>query len=111
MLIFIQGLGASVFVSLGNTVLDRTIMSEIKGNAPKLDPKDILNAGATAFRSQVPMEDLPTVVNSWALGFQKTMYIGTGLAVAMFVFAWGLGFKAVWRNDPEVDRRANDKPM
>ncbi|POS79309.1 hypothetical protein DHEL01_v202282 [Diaporthe helianthi] len=94
-LIFIQGLGASVVVSIGNTVFDRTVMSEIKMNAPKLDPKEILNAGATAFRSQVPPEDLPDVINSWALGFQKTMFIGMGLSVAMVVFALGLGYDSV----------------
>lgn len=90
-LVFVQGLGIAVLISIGNAVFDSTVASEIAIHAPGLDPKAIIRAGATAFRSQVPPQSLANVVKAWAVGYQRTMYIATGLSVGMFLFACGLG--------------------
>ncbi|KAJ0274509.1 hypothetical protein COL940_009298 [Colletotrichum noveboracense] len=98
-LVFVQGLGGAVLISIGNTVFDNTVINQIQIHAPNVNPKAVLTAGATAFRSQVSAADLPNVVKAWAVAFQKTMYITTGLSVAMFFSTWGLGFYDVRKKD------------
>ncbi|KAL3301652.1 MFS multidrug transporter [Colletotrichum asianum] len=98
-LVFVQGLGGAVLISIGNTVFDNTVINQIQIHAPNVNPKVVLTAGATAFRSQVSAADLPNVVKAWAVAFQKTMYITTGLSVAMFFSTWGLGFYDVRKKD------------
>ncbi|KAF6802647.1 MFS multidrug transporter [Colletotrichum sojae] len=101
-LVFIQGLGISVLISIGNAVFDSTVASEIEIHAPGLDPRAIISAGATAFRSQVPPQSLADVVKAWAVGYQRTMYIATGLSVGMFLFACGLGMYDVRKKSDEL---------
>ncbi|KAF6806401.1 MFS multidrug transporter [Colletotrichum musicola] len=101
-LVFIQGLGISVLISIGNAVFDSTVASEIEIHAPELDPRAIIKAGATAFRSQVPPQSLADVVKAWAVGYQRTMYIATGLSVGMFLFACGLGLYDVRKKSDEL---------
>ncbi|KAF4480316.1 Efflux pump mlcE [Colletotrichum fructicola Nara gc5] len=98
-LVFVQGVGGAVLISIGNTVFDNTVINQIQIHAPNVNPKAVLTAGATAFRSQVSAADLPNVVKAWAVAFQKTMYITTGLSVAMFFSTWGLGFYDVRKKD------------
>lgn len=101
-LVFIQGLGISVLISIGNAVFDSTVASEIEIHAPGLDPRAIIKAGATAFRSQVPPQSLADVVRAWAVGYQRTMHIATGLSVGMFLFACGLGLHDVRKKSDEL---------
>lgn len=98
-LVFVQGLGGAVLISIGNTVFDNTVINQIQIHAPNVNPKAVLTAGATAFRSQVSAADLPNVVKAWAVAFQKTMYITTGLSVSMFFSTWGLGFYDVRKKE------------
>ncbi|KAI8183911.1 Efflux pump mlcE [Colletotrichum sp. SAR 10_77] len=105
-LVFVQGLGGAVLISIGNTVFDNTVINQIQIHAPNVNPKAVLTAGATAFRSQVSAADLPNVVKAWAVAFQKTMYITTGLSVAMFFSTWGLGFYDVRKKDTGAAKAA-----
>ncbi|KAF6828035.1 MFS multidrug transporter [Colletotrichum plurivorum] len=107
-LVFIQGLGISVLISIGNAVFDSTVASEIEIHAPGLDPRAIIKAGATAFRSQVPPQSLADVVKAWAVGYQRTMYIATGLSVGMFLFACGLGLYDARKKSDELVPESKD---
>ncbi|KAK6226521.1 MFS multidrug transporter [Colletotrichum tabaci] len=98
-LVFFQGLAVAVLISIGNTVFDSTVVGQIAALAPDENPRAIIAAGATAYRSKVSAEDLPNVVKAWATGFQRTMYIATGLSAGMFLFSWGLGFYSVKKKE------------
>ncbi|TID03862.1 Efflux pump mlcE [Colletotrichum higginsianum] len=98
-LVFFQGLAVAVLISIGNTVFDSTVVGQIAALAPDVNPRAIIAAGATAYRSKVSAEDLPNVVKAWATGFQRTMYIATGLSAGMFLFSWGLGFHSVKKKE------------
>ncbi|WQF78496.1 Putative major facilitator superfamily, MFS transporter superfamily [Colletotrichum destructivum] len=98
-LVFFQGLAVAVLISIGNTVFDSTVVGQIAALAPDVNPRVIIAAGATAYRSKVSAEDLPNVVKAWATGFQRTMYIATGLSMGMFLFSWGLGFYSVKKKE------------
>nr|XP_036589190.1 MFS multidrug transporter [Colletotrichum truncatum]KAF6800832.1 MFS multidrug transporter [Colletotrichum truncatum] len=107
-LVFAQGLSSAVVISIANTVFDNTVVNQIEINAPNVKPRAVLAAGATLYRSQVPAEDLANVVQAWAIGFQKTMYIATAFSGGMFLFAWGLGFKDVRKKDEATAQGPNN---
>ncbi|TDZ21363.1 Efflux pump mlcE [Colletotrichum orbiculare MAFF 240422] len=108
-LVFVQGLGAAVLISVGNTVFDSTVVKEIRFNAPNVDAIAVIRAGATVYRTIVPPADLGKVVEAWNVGVQQTMYIATGLSVGMFLFAWGLGMNDVRKKTaPEAVQRSGE---
>ncbi|TDZ61763.1 Efflux pump mlcE [Colletotrichum trifolii] len=108
-LVFVQGLGAAVLISVGNTVFDSTVVKEIRVNAPSVDAIAVIRAGATVYRTIVPPADLAKVVEAWNVGVQQTMYIATGLSVGMFLFAWGLGMNDVRKKAaPEAIQRSRE---
>ncbi|POS80202.1 major facilitator superfamily transporter [Diaporthe helianthi] len=95
MLTFIQGLGSAVLISVANTVFDDSLASQIRENAPQVNPQAVIAAGATAFREVVPVEDLPAVIRSYAISFQRTFYLAITLSALCFFTSLGLGNRDV----------------
>ncbi|KAK7706654.1 hypothetical protein SLS64_007485 [Diaporthe eres] len=91
MLTFIQGLGSAVLISVANTIFDDSLASQIRSRAPHVDPKAVIAAGATAFRKVVPAEDLPAVVKSYAVSFDRTFYLAVALSALCLFTSLGLG--------------------
>lgn len=90
-LTFIQGLGGAVLISVANTIFDDSLASQIRSRAPHVDPKAVIAAGATAFRKVVTAEDVPAVVRSYAVSFDRTFYLAVALSALCFFTSLGLG--------------------
>lgn len=91
-LVFMQGLGGSIAVSIANTILDNSLISQIQLKAPGVDAQAVLAAGATAFRKVVPEDQIGGVISAYATSFDNVFYLVTGISVAMGVTMWGLGW-------------------
>ncbi|KAL8736129.1 MAG: hypothetical protein Q9181_002519 [Wetmoreana brouardii] len=65
LVIFCQNFGASVFISLGQTVFQNSLLQGLTDFAPELDARQVLRLGATNFRSLIPEASVPNVVSAY----------------------------------------------
>lgn len=101
-MMFLQGLMGSIFISIANTIFDNSLLSEIRSRAPGVNAEAVLAAGATAFRKVVSPEQLPNVLEAYAISFDRVFYLAIGLTATTFVTSWGLG----WRDVRKKKRQA-----
>lgn len=107
-MMFLQGLMGSIFISIANTIFDNSLLSEIRSRAPGVNAEAVLAAGATAFRKVVSPEQLPNVLEAYAISFDQVFYLAIGLTATTFVTSWGLG----WRDVRKKKRQAaEDLPL
>lgn len=90
-----QMLGGAIFVSVGQNVLDQFLVSGITKLAPGIDPKMIVNTGATALRNLVSPELLPEILMAYNYALRQTFYIAVGMSAVAAVGAFSLEWKSV----------------
>lgn len=88
-------LGASVFVAVGQALLQNKLVKKLKPIIPDVDPSTLANAGATTFRTTVSSDQLPAVLNAYNDSIRSIWYLGLGLACLVFVASWGMEWKSV----------------
>lgn len=92
LVIFVQTLGTAVFLAVSNTLFDQSLVSELSVNAPNVDPAQVIAAGATGFRGQVSVEDIPGILLSYSNSIDRVFYIAAALGVVAFVTSNFLGW-------------------
>lgn len=91
-----QSLGGSIFVSVGNSILHNALLSASSSQQlPGIDINHVISAGATMFRSFVPADALPALLNVYNTALQKVFIAAIPLAGLAFVAALGLEWKSV----------------
>lgn len=80
---------------MANTIFDDSLASQIRENAPHVNPEAVIAAGATAFRKVVPEEDLPAMIRAYAISFERTFYLAVALSSLCFFTSLGLGNRDV----------------
>lgn len=108
MMMFLQGLMGSILINIANTVFDNSLLSEIRSKAPGVNAEAVLAAGATAFRQVVSPEQLPSVLEAYAISFDRVFYLVIGLTGAMFITSCGLGWHDVREKKLKTDAVAPD---
>jgi hypothetical protein len=93
--IFSQTFGSALFLSFAQTTLSAGLKESLLRYAPEVNPQDVINAGASAFRSVVPPNLLPGVILAYSHAVSHVFYLGTGAIIAAFFATWGLGWKSV----------------
>lgn len=106
-----QSLGGAIFVSVGNTVL----LNELYDAAlPGVDMNAVIAAGATGFRTFLPKEQLPVLLNVYNQALRKVFLMGIVLSGLAFFTALGLEWRSVkgGKNDLEAinDQSEQDSP-
>ncbi|KAL8645568.1 MAG: hypothetical protein Q9226_007242 [Calogaya cf. arnoldii] len=101
LVVFCQNFGASVFISLGQTVFESSLLPALKDFAPELEARRVIEMGAANFRSAVPKESVPHVVSAYNRALTRNFYLSVGTSCAAFVLAWGLGWKNLKHKDDE----------
>jgi hypothetical protein len=64
-LFFWQYLGGATFLAIGETVFTNTLRSSLESYAPGVDPRDVIDVGASAVRSSVSKAELPGVLRAY----------------------------------------------
>jgi hypothetical protein len=93
--IFSQTLGSSIFLSLAQTIFTNGLVSNLATSAPGVNPRTIINAGASGIRAAVSHAQLPGVLLAYNKAINETFYLAAGASVAIFTFAWGMGWKSI----------------
>lgn len=88
-------LGASVFVAVGQALLQNKLVKELRPILPNVDPSTLANAGATTFRTRIPSSQLPAVLKAYNDSIRSIWYLGLGLACLVFLGSWGMEWKSV----------------
>jgi hypothetical protein len=92
---FGQSFGGTVFLAAAQTAFSAGLTSALHQYAPKVLPEIVTTAGATGFRSIVPVDSIAGVIKSYQVGSAHVFYVAAGCAVASFASAWGMGWKSV----------------
>jgi len=103
LIVFSQNFGASLFISLGQTTFENSLLPALAKFAPEVDAVGVASAGATDFRSIVPPNSIPGVLDAFNEALTKTFYLSVGSSVAVFFLAWGLGWVNLKRDSQTAE--------
>lgn len=104
-----QSLGGAIFVSVGNTILQNTL---IDAHIPGVDIQEVIDAGAADFRSHVTPEQLPELLRVYNSALQKVFTAAipmAGLAVVACCFLEWRNVKDQNKKDLESAAKARGK--
>lgn len=114
-LVFCQNMSGAISVVVATTIFTQSVLSDIVRYAPSVSPDAALAAGggSGAVRALVPpgSPELEGVLLTFSNGIDRIFYMLAGLAVAGFVFAWGMGWKDVRKKKDAISEpdAANEK--
>lgn len=94
LMFFLQLLGASIFVPVGNNVLLTRLSSRLSG-VDGLDPQRIIASGATSLLSSVPEDLRDTVLVAYNAALRDVFIVGLVLSCLVVLGISGLEFKSV----------------
>lgn len=100
---FSQSLFSALFLTFASTIFTNSLTTLIPQYAPSVDPKAVITAGATGFRTIINGEDLAEVLVAYAKSIDRVFYLAAAGGVCCFVFAWGMGWRDV-RKRKEVGK-------
>lgn len=97
-------MGGAVSLVAANSVFSNTLRKQLQDRITVIgvDPEVIIGTGARSVRRLVSGDQLTAVLEAYSEGIATVMYLGIGVSVAAFAFAWGLGWK-----DIRVDKKLN----
>jgi hypothetical protein len=93
LMFFCQGLGGSVFVTIGQTILTHSLVSNLS-KVTKLNPSLIVNTGATELRNLVPPQHLDVVLVAYDAALSDTYKVAVACAAATII----AGLTMEWKN-------------
>ena len=108
-----QSLGGAIFVSVGNTILQNTLLAASRDNElPGIDIQAVIKAGASAFRTVVPAKDVPLLVEVYNHALQKVFIAAVpmaGLAAISCCFLEWRNVKDKTKSDEEEASKARNQ--
>jgi hypothetical protein len=94
LMFFMQGLGGSIFVSIGQTIFTHSLVSHLS-KAASLDPSMIVNTGATELRKLVPPQYLPNVLVAYDAALSDTLKVAVACASATILAGLTMEWKSL----------------
>ncbi|KAM5481350.1 hypothetical protein McanCB56680_004250 [Microsporum canis] len=94
-MIFAQILGGAVWLSVAQNVLTSQLLRGLASTVPGLDPKLVLDRGATGFRTVVKPEFLDGVLEAYNFALTRTLYCGVALAAAALISSVGMEWRSI----------------
>lgn len=91
-----QSLGGAIFVSVGNSVFQHQLMKASADNLlPGIDIRQVIAAGATAFRDLIPAEQLPAMIQVYNKAIQMVLIVPVPLGVLAVLIACFIEMRSV----------------
>ncbi|KAI0826958.1 major facilitator superfamily domain-containing protein [Hypoxylon sp. FL0890] len=98
----VQNLSASIFVAVGQSILQGELRSRLQSVLPDLDVSSLLNSGAGNFLSTLPPESRSQALAAYSASLILTLYIPLALSCASVVGA----VSTRWRSMKGVNHEA-----
>ena len=86
-LLFVQTIGGSFFVSAGQAAFENTLVGSLATYAPSISPPQIITTGATEIRNVFPAEDVRGILLSYLAGLHVVFAMAVALAGVTLVVA------------------------
>ena len=85
--------GASVSLSIAQTVFANSLKQELPKLAPNINPETIIAAGPTGLSGVNNRPDeMPAILLSYSQAGNRVFYFTASMAVLSLIFTWGLGW-------------------
>lgn len=94
LIMFSQSLGGSIFLAIGQNVLDNRLISGISG-IPGFDARTIINIGATDIATQIPQQFLPIVLKAYNNALQDVFKVTVAVAAVTIVAALSMEWRSI----------------
>ena len=94
LMFFMQQLGGSVFLSVGQSIFSGQLVDRLSGIAG-LDTETIINTGVTAVRKIVPASELGTVVNAYSYALTRVFIMTAALSACTVFGALSVEWKSI----------------
>ena len=94
-------MGPTIFLSLYNVIFDTSLRSQLRAEAPNVNPQAIIAAGATHFRHIVDPRDLPGVLVAYSNSIDRVFYLTAALAAVASLTGWGMSWKRISKKEKE----------
>lgn len=101
LVLFLQSIGGSVFVSIAQNVFENKLISGIRQDVPSLDPTIVLRAGATSLKDAVTPALVGAVIHVYNKALVNVFYVGTAAACLSLVGTVAIEWKSVKAAQPE----------
>lgn len=114
---FMQTLSGAIFVSVGQNVLNTSLVSGLTRLLREISPADIVNTGATDLRKIVPAEDLHGVLVAYNSALRQTFIVACAVGSAGILGAVLVRWQSVKKGQkgpaaddkkPEQEKAAED---
>ncbi|KUL89762.1 hypothetical protein ZTR_00562 [Talaromyces verruculosus] len=110
MIMFCQSFFSATFLSFADVIFNNSLRTIIPQQAPDINVKAVIQAGATAFRSVVPASDLQAVLRAYAISIDHVFYLAIGASCAAFLTCWGMGWKDIRKKQGPPGAPGGAKP-
>jgi hypothetical protein len=94
LMFFFQGLGGSIWLTIGETIFTQSLVSHLR-NVADLNPELIVNTGATDLRNLVPQQFLPMVLQAYNAALSDTFKLSVGCAAATIIAGLTMEWKKI----------------
>jgi MFS family permease len=94
---FAQTLGGAIFISVGQNVFQNQFEQAIHLEDSSMDIAEVLAAGTTTLRKNLPAQQLPAVLRSYNAAITQAFYVGVALAAISLLGTIALEWKSVKR--------------
>ncbi|RMZ73938.1 MFS transporter [Pyrenophora seminiperda CCB06] len=74
-MVFCQALGGALFISVGQNVFTNQLIKNVSSTVPELNPKVVLNVGATELKNVIDPKFLPGVLTAYNTTITQTFYV------------------------------------
>lgn len=97
MILFMQTLGATIFVSVGQSVFQNHLLNNLEAALPpgSFDPSSILHTGATDIWATVPPQLLPTVLVAFNNALTKVWTVSVCMSALTMIGSLSMEWKSV----------------
>ncbi|KAJ5032371.1 uncharacterized protein L3040_008976 [Drepanopeziza brunnea f. sp. 'multigermtubi'] len=93
--IFLQTLGGALFVSIGQNVFTNKLVQGLAKYAPSIDPKAVLQIGATSLQSELSAAELPGVKMAYNEALTKSFLVAAAMAAFSIIGSAAIEWKSV----------------
>ena len=94
LMFFMQQLGGSVFLAVSQNVFSSRLVDGLSGVAG-LDTQAIINTGATALRTIVPLDQLETVIHAYSHALTSVFVLTAALSACMILGSLAVEWKKI----------------
>lgn len=105
---FAQQLGGAIFISVGQTILSSLLVSRLS-HIPGLDPKTIVQSGATQLSKIVPEQYIPDIINAYNFACTRIFIAALGLTCLQLLCALGIPWGSLKK--PKNEERKEPEPV